>query len=279
MNPNVKAAVSTFTHWSARAGFALVLSSAVACASGELVDFGDAGDVCTDTPCADAHVADAAHPIDAGHFDSGLIDSSIGDASTNDSTAIDSGLIDASIDASIDSAIDTGVDTGVDSSVDAGPTCLGGLSGSARRYGNVTPFASSSSHAPNDLLGSPLTIPQGGTLLGFGVVGRVAGSHVELALYTDSGGRPGTLVAQTSSTLVCVGSIEVSGTVQPVIGAGSYWILGVYDVNASIGYDLSVSTASVDWISQPYASPLPTTYPSSSNRYTGQQFNYWVVVQ
>jgi hypothetical protein len=264
-------------------------ASAAACAQGQTFD-DDAGASCSDSACDDAATVDAGRHDSSTAHDAGVdaqSDGTIADApfidAPFDAPFFDAPLFDAPLfDAPHDSPGDApSFDAPVDAPpFDAGTVCSGTLlSSGAHRYGNLSPFSSNSTHAPDDLLGMQVTVSQSGTLLGFGVYGRSAGPHLVLSLYTDVGGRPGALVGQAAAITSCVGTIEPPSTAQPQVPAGNYWILGVWDTTGSIGINLSAGATPVDWIAQPFAQALPASYPASSNRYTGQAFNYYVVVQ
>ena len=274
---------------SARVAFALAIAaSAAACATGQLENpEPDAGD-CLDVSCVDAggggHDGSSVHDaptFDTGH-DAALDDATSNDGGASDATQLEADVVvpvDAQLDAPIDALIDAPLDASPDATFDGGIVCGNALSSAARRYGNLTPLSGNSQHQPNDLLGMPVTIAQGGTFLGFGAYGRSAGPHVVLSLYTEVAGRPGVLVAQTSSVTTCVGTMEPASTAQPQVAAGNYWIMGVWDVTGSVGFDTTATTAQVDWVPYAFSQTLPATYPSSSTRYSGQAFNYYVVVQ
>lgn len=144
------------------------------------------------------------------------------------------------------------------------------------KLGNFTAFAQNSTHSANYLLGSQLTVPKSGKLLQFGVISRSSGPQVILALYTDSGGKPGSLVAYTAATALTNQDQQIAPNVQANLAAGTYWIMGEYNTTASIGYDTSQANAQVDYISHTFNSGLPASFPAPTT-YTGQRFNYYVV--
>ena len=143
------------------------------------------------------------------------------------------------------------------------------------QYGNVAPLPSDGSASPNFLLGSQLVVPQDSTLVNFGVDIRVAGPQMKLALYTESGGEPGVLVAETAPRAMVVGVTEIHTDAIP-LPAGNYWIMAVYDATASVGFE-SGGAWEVKYISHTFASALPANYPAATT-YTGQRFNYYITV-
>ena len=68
------------------------------------------------------------------------------------------------------------------------------------RIGHTTPLGATSMAGPNFLLGEQIAIPSAVTLRQFGVIALGAGPLMQMALYTNAGGAPGTLVASTAST-------------------------------------------------------------------------------
>lgn len=95
-----------------------------------------------------------------------------------------------------------------------------------------------------------------------------------MALYTDSGGNPDTLVSSTGAL-----SYSSAGRVEPdvtdvLLPAGDYWIMAIYQSTASLGIDFS---GEVQYRPLSYGTSLPTTFGTVS-QYTGQQFNYSIVV-
>ncbi len=146
------------------------------------------------------------------------------------------------------------------------------------KVGNYTLFSQKSSHSPNYLLGSQLTLSKAAKLVDFGLISVSSGAYVTMALYTDSGGAPGSLVAYTASTVLTNSDQQILPNTTASLSAGNYWIMAVYNTTASIGYDTSVTTAQVDYISFTYGGTLPTTFGTPIT-YTGQRFNYYLVVE
>jgi hypothetical protein len=146
------------------------------------------------------------------------------------------------------------------------------------KVGNYTLFTGKSSHSPDFLLGSQLTLTKAAKLIDFGVISISTGQDVTMALYTDSGGAPDTLVAYTTSTALTGSDQQLAPNTNASLSAGNYWIMAVYNNTASVGYDTSITTAQVDYISFTYGGTLPTTFPTPTI-YDGQRFNYYLVVE
>lgn len=186
-----------------------------------------------------------------------------------DGAAVDGAAVDGR---SVDAAVDARpVDAAVDAAIDA--------PASVQRLGHPTPLGESSTHAPDFLLGEQLVVPTNLTLRQFGVLAISAGPLMKLALYTNAGGAPGTLVAQTAATAMVTGAMELAPTAGPVaLPAGTYWFVGVYATGASIGYTTAAGTNVVQYRALPFGSALPSPFGAPLT-YTGQSFNYYLVVE
>ena len=153
------------------------------------------------------------------------------------------------------------------------------FNGALVRIGNTTQFPENSMHGAGFLLGEKVVVSSARTLRQIGLIAIAAGPQFQLALYTDVGGAPGTLVAQTAIGTLTAGTMEVPITAGSVpIAAGTYWIMGIYNTNASIGYTTGASTNVVAYRSLTFGSALPSPFGTAMT-YTGQSFNYWIVVQ
>jgi len=142
--------------------------------------------------------------------------------------------------------------------------------------GNTTEFPAGNTGAPDYLLGSALNIPVASSVIHLGVIGKSAGAQVQLALYTDVGNQPGTLVVSTAAHTLTPGvnELPVQTTAVP---AGQYWIMGVYDAGWSIGFDLGTLSAVVRYRTHTFGTLLPNEF-GDNQTYTGQRFNYYVKV-
>jgi len=148
---------------------------------------------------------------------------------------------------------------------------------SGNTFCNAVEFPDASAHSPDYLVGSPITVPSPAMLTDLAVIGKAAGADVMLALYSSPGGEPDQLVAATPSTPMTVGAMEmpVAPTFLP---AGTYWIMGVYDGDASIGIDENDPNAPDCYAPHAFADALPDPF-GTSFPYSGQRFNYYIRVQ
>jgi cysteine-rich repeat protein len=143
-------------------------------------------------------------------------------------------------------------------------------------YGNYTEFPEPSSHSANYLLGTQVTVAQAGTLTHFGLFSKSSSPNIVMALYSDVGGKPGQLLAQTPATDLPLGPLEIP-VPAAAIPAGTYWIMAVFDTSASVGIQFGGPDV-VAYISHAFGAALPMSFPPPLT-YTGQAFNYWIVLQ
>jgi hypothetical protein len=100
---------------------------------------------------------------------------------------------------------------------------------------------------------------------------------MKIGIYADAAGNPGTLVAQMPSTAVLLGMNEVPLAAPVTLTAGTYWFMANYSASASIYDNVNAAGSTVKYISLPFATALPATFPTPTT-YTGQVFNYYLVV-
>ena len=95
-----------------------------------------------------------------------------------------------------------------------------------------------------------------------------------LGLYRNSGGVPTTLVVGTAPTPLVAGRLEIPVT-NTRITAGTYWLMAMYDTDASVGLDTSVTTAPVMYAFRDFSQGLPATVSGASSLF-GQRYNYYL---
>jgi hypothetical protein len=127
------------------------------------------------------------------------------------------------------------------------------------------------------LFGQPYTLPAM-TVTSIGVQ-IVAGSAAEvgfLALYADNGsGAPGTLVATTGQVTINAGTNTVALTTNPLIAAGTYWIMGDTATVFYVCKDGTTENADYD-PGFPSTSAPPATFPAATVLSDEQQA-FWVI--
>jgi hypothetical protein len=157
---------------------------------------------------------------------------------------------------------------------DQGLLCADGACAITNTHGNDQEFNEGNTSTANYLLGNSVYLPAG-KVTHLSLIAKQGGQKVKLALYADQGGNPGALVAQTPETDVQVGNLEISVGDAVDVAAGDYWLLAVYDQDASVGIDTSDPNEPVKYISLNFANPLPDPLPGAQS-YNGQTLNYYV---
>jgi hypothetical protein len=114
------------------------------------------------------------------------------------------------------------------------------------------------------MYGHKVTVPYATTAIGLGVVLNSASSaNVKMALYTDSSGSPGSLVASTPDTVAVVGRQDFTFA-DTSIAAGSYWVVtklnGTFAVAANTGVGETVV-----YQSHSYATAFPASFGSATS--------------
>jgi hypothetical protein len=137
-------------------------------------------------------------------------------------------------------------------------------------FGPAGDFTGSNILNPNFLYGHKVNVSQAITLTHLALVSRTAGQQVKIALYTDGGVRPGTLITQSASTTT-VGSVEIPVTTQP-LAAGDYWIMIVLQSQATLASRIAAGSQVV---SHTFANPIPDPFPTTSNA-NNVLFNFYI---
>jgi N-acetylneuraminic acid mutarotase len=145
-------------------------------------------------------------------------------------------------------------------------------------WGNPLAFTQGSTTLGADYLwGIPVTVGEAGTLTALGVVPDQAGSNIQMALYSDSGGAPSALVAWTAPTLIGGGAMPIPVTTPTAIAAGAYWIMAVYDTKTVVFESATPTTAYYDY--QPFGSALPSPLVFPATYTLPGSLNYFAVTE
>ena len=148
---------------------------------------------------------------------------------------------------------------------------------STQPYGDgYTAAGRTGTHGADYLLGQQVTLTSGISLEAFGIELFTGTTGIQFALYTDSGGAPGTLVASSDLETITPGVNEVAALGAPVtLSAGDYWLMKVVDDQVYVVESTTV-TATTYYLSRTYGLSLPTSY-SSSLSYTDDLFAIWLL--
>jgi hypothetical protein len=150
--------------------------------------------------------------------------------------------------------------------------------GASYTIGNATAFTTYQSFGANTLVAMPVTVSSSATLYSIGTIHSFPSGDMKLAVYTNSGSAPGTLVAQTAATTISAGTQEVPITAGSVsLPAGSYWIAAIYTATS---YPTTHTSTTTGWryATYSYSSAYPTTAPSTLSA-TVKIANYYLVVR
>jgi len=147
------------------------------------------------------------------------------------------------------------------------------------RYGNTQMLPTPGPFSPNILVGMPIVVPASGKLRKLGFLSAGAGPSIKIGIYADVGGNPGALVAQMPATAILQGRNEVPLATPVNLAAGTYWFMAVYSASGTVYFQGNVGAgAVVKDVALPFANELPATFPAGHNTYTGQSFDYYLVV-
>jgi hypothetical protein len=134
-------------------------------------------------------------------------------------------------------------------------------------------------------LGHTITVSSTVSLYQLGERLRLADSDsIRLALYTNSGGQPGTLVAYTAltslSSYAAGSAVDLDVVGGPItVTAGTYWLMHNLSGTAYMGYTTTgASGNTIYYNALSSSSAFPTSWGSGST-YTGQFMNTYMVVR
>jgi hypothetical protein len=131
-------------------------------------------------------------------------------------------------------------------------------------------------HDQDYLLGQQVTLSTGIELESFVIDLFTGTTDVQFALYTDSGGAPGTLIATSDITAIGPGENVVPAVGAPVaLAAGDYWLMKVVDDLVYVTED-NVDTATTYYLRRSFGLSLPTSYGSTLS-YSDDVFGIWLL--
>jgi hypothetical protein len=144
------------------------------------------------------------------------------------------------------------------------------------RYGNSGTFTTASSHTAGYLLGYSFSVPTAFTLTSFGInISSVpAGGQGRFALYSNSSGAPGTLLASTPLVTLSAGRQEYTASASVPLTAGTYWLMSNFSLDTSVFH--SSTSVTSDYRALTTSMALPTTF-GTPQTFTATEINTWVV--
>jgi hypothetical protein len=128
------------------------------------------------------------------------------------------------------------------------------------------------------LLGEQVAIDVPILLTGLGLNVLKVGANVVMALYTDAGDMPGSLVAATAIAPIVKGTNEIPVLTQVELAAGKYWLLALYDVETQIA--LKKPYTRIWYVKMPFSASVPVSFPAGANgtrSYAEKSFGYFVI--
>jgi hypothetical protein len=141
------------------------------------------------------------------------------------------------------------------------------------QVGHAEDLGGDSSHAVNILLGTLHTLTEDGVLQGVGVIGRRNGPAFRIGIYSDTGGTPDVLIADIAGGDLRAGSQTIP-TEERLVGAGDYWVMGLYDGAASIG-ESGPQDRDTRLIEHEFADPMPAVWPDFDYLVPAARINVW----
>lgn len=142
--------------------------------------------------------------------------------------------------------------------------------------GNDAELERTATTSASYLLGTTVLVKDATTLYQMGVVMATGGVKVQMALYTDSGSRPSTLVAYTTLDTTVAGENEYDVTSPVALPEGTYWLMAAYTATGNPTY--TTSTSKTVAYKSYTAGSTPTSSFGSSSTYCCQDFSYYLVV-
>lgn len=133
-----------------------------------------------------------------------------------------------------------------------------------------------SPHTANVITGSKYHLAEQGLMKSFDLIGNNTGSRVQMALYSDDNGAPGTLIYY--STIGTVSQGRTSFPVTPYhLVAGDYWIMAIYEdygTHSDVSYSTSTEIYNY-YKSHTFGEPFPND-ASNFDLTVGKEFLYFV---
>jgi hypothetical protein len=162
---------------------------------------------------------------------------------------------------------------------DADPTRPDAEPGTPSTIGWPDYFGVDGSWLPNLIYAVPVEVPAPVTVTRLGLHGIANGATAQIAVYTDDGSGPATLVFGTAPFTIASGANEVDVTAPGALDTGTYWLAAVFgSTSALVGIEENGPTVDLHYGAHPAAMPLPGTFPTEIDNYDSGAPNWWMVV-
>ncbi|QDU32079.1 hypothetical protein KS4_01080 [Poriferisphaera corsica] len=126
------------------------------------------------------------------------------------------------------------------------------------------------------LLGLQINVTHNTVATHIGSIYQGTGNQVQFGIYSDFNNAPDQLIASTNPHNIIYNSHNhiplISNT---PINAGTYWLLSLYDVQAT-GTMRAESTTN-PYILTSFTGSMPPVFPASHLTYVGRSFNYYLI--
>lgn len=129
----------------------------------------------------------------------------------------------------------------------------------------------------NVYFGGRINLGQAGELRSIGLETTVGMTTMgKFGLYTDSSGRPGTVIADLSQAQAVQSGKNVFPVPATMVPAGDYWLVAIFDRNTPVASATNAS-ATYGYIAGSFSDPMPATMPSWGTT-TNTQLAYFFTV-
>ncbi len=130
--------------------------------------------------------------------------------------------------------------------------------------------------SPDWLLATPYRFTDRMDITHLSVIMKTAGGNqARLAIYSDNGGIPNQLLAETAIFGVTAAGTYEEPVLQRVrLEPGTYWFAHLYDVTTPVGLETAGGPGHTGQSGYPFASGFPVTFPASTT-FPGTRVNYY----
>lgn len=151
------------------------------------------------------------------------------------------------------------------------------IGSAAPEYPGAIHFHGISIIQANRLHGFLINVPRQSVITHYGIITRQGGGQTRMALYTDDGGSPGTLVSGTLQTELLLGAQEIPAAMQKPLTPGNYWLMANFGAEQEVAGDEDAGAEAVIKYREQSVTGNPGTF-GAAQEYAGQRLNYWIKV-